>query len=344
MKKLVLLTILLLCSNLLIAKEKPRVFIFTDINIDSGDPDDRQSLVHLFWYADELQIEGVAPERWNARGYEACELVLEAYTKDFKKYNLKKKDYPKPASLKKIIAKDWNHGKKLFYKAASIKNAPLYVLIWGNMLKFKDALFEQPELAHNLRVITIGTGVMLEKDIPYLPKNWEKSPPCKQMNWNAFGRNDIYNDSRFNEMWWLELNWTYNGMFTGPEPAQMLNKLSIFGSLGQHLKDCVKNESWAQYFRVGDTPTVLYMIDPDHDLDNPLESSWAGKFHKPFPDTRPDYFADYSGSIEWDYLNPCNTWQNHMKVREASAKTLEARRAEMYNALIEKLQSIYPSE
>jgi len=38
---------------------KPRVFVFTDINIDKGDPDDRQSLVHLLWYADELQIEGI---------------------------------------------------------------------------------------------------------------------------------------------------------------------------------------------------------------------------------------------------------------------------------------------
>lgn len=29
--------------------------LFTDINIDKGDPDDRQSLIHLLWYADELQ-------------------------------------------------------------------------------------------------------------------------------------------------------------------------------------------------------------------------------------------------------------------------------------------------
>lgn len=342
MKKLFIqLSILILCSNFVIAKEKPRVFIFTDINIDSGDPDDRQSLIHLFWYADELQIEGIVPERWNAKGYEACKLVVNAYAKDYKKYKLKKKDYPNPASLQKIVAKNWDQGKKLFNKTASKKKSPLYILIWGNMLKFKDALFEKPELASNLRVITIGTGVMLEKDMPHLPKNWEKSAPCKQMNWNAFGRNDIYNDPRFNNMWWLELNWTYNGMFTGPEPAQMLKKLSVFGSLGQHMKECVKNESWAQYFRVGDTPTVLYVIDPNHNLDNPIESSWAGKFTKPFPATRPNYYADFSDPIEWDYANPCNTWQNHMQVRKISTKTLEDQRDEMYNALLKKLSSIY---
>jgi hypothetical protein len=45
MKLLPLLLVLLVgtaCSSL---AAKPRVFVFTDINIDAGDPDDRQSLV-----------------------------------------------------------------------------------------------------------------------------------------------------------------------------------------------------------------------------------------------------------------------------------------------------------
>ncbi|MDF1573143.1 MAG: DUF1593 domain-containing protein [Bacteroidales bacterium] len=62
------------------AKENPRVFVFTDINIDSGDPDDRQSLIHLLWYANELQIQGIVPDRWNARSVEACNMVVDAYT------------------------------------------------------------------------------------------------------------------------------------------------------------------------------------------------------------------------------------------------------------------------
>ena len=57
----------------------------------------------------------------------------------------------------------------------------------------------------------------------------------------------------------------------------MFHKLSKYGDLGEHIKDVVKNESWAQYFRVGDTPSVLYVIDQTHDLDNPTQSSWAGK-------------------------------------------------------------------
>ena len=74
-----------------IYKERPRVFIFTDINIDQGDPDDRQSLIHLLWYADELTVEGIVPDRWNAQGYEACKLALNAYADDYQNYHLIKK-------------------------------------------------------------------------------------------------------------------------------------------------------------------------------------------------------------------------------------------------------------
>ncbi|MEO0337884.1 MAG: nucleoside hydrolase-like domain-containing protein [Bacteroidota bacterium] len=319
----------------------PRVFIFTDINIDSGDPDDRQSLIHLFWYADELQIEGVVPDRWNAQGYEACQFVLEAYEKDFSSYGFKKKGFPKTKRLARKIAKDTSQAADLFYKAAAKKDSPLYVLVWGNMRLFKILLLERPELAKNIRLLTIGTGLMLEKDIPYMPPSWKKSPPCQQLNWNGFGRNEIYNDSRFNDLWWVEMNWTYAGMFPGEEPKEMFQQLSQFGSLGKHIKEVVKNEDWAQYFRVGDTPSVLYLLDQAHDPDDPTESNWAGQFVKPFPEEKPNYYTDFSGAINWDYVDPCKTWDQHLEVQKTATGTLENRRKEMYTALLHKLQKIY---
>lgn len=345
MKKLFFLIVLLaFFISYSKAQDKPRVFVFTDINIDSGDPDDRQSLIHLLWYANELDIEGIVPERWNAKGLEASELALKAYKSDFKNFKLINKGYPNPLTIHKKIAPDWEHGKTLFHEAASINSSPLYVLIWGSMEKFRDALFERPELANNIRLITIGTGLMLENNISHMPKDWEKSPPCKQMNWNAGGRNDIYNEPRFNNMWWVELNWTYEGMFTGQEPYEMFEKLSKYGAMGQHMKDVVKNEAWAQYFRVGDTPSVLYVISPDHDLDNPTESSWAGKFYRPFSDLRPNYYTDFSGALEWDYSNPCKTWQLHEQVKNIAANTLYERRDEMYNSLLKKLAEVYKAK
>ncbi len=61
-------------------------------------------------------------------------------------------------------------------------------------------------------------------------------------------------------MWWLEINWIYELMFMGEEPAEMFHKLSDFGNLGLHIKEVVANEPWAQYFSVDDTPSVLYMV------------------------------------------------------------------------------------
>ena len=122
--------------------------------------------------------------------------------------------------------------------------------------------------------------------------------------------NEIYENERFDQLWWVESNWTYNGMFVEPGPREMFEKLSQFGTLGAQIKKVTKNHSWAQYFRVGDTPSVLYLIDPKHNPEKPEINSWAGTFKKPFPNKRPNYFTDFNGSIEWDYENPCNTWHN----------------------------------
>jgi hypothetical protein len=345
MKRLfVLIGVILILSVSCKAKVTPKVLIFTDINIDSGDPDDRQSLIHLLWYANELQIQGIIPDRWNARSVEACNLVIDAYADDYRKYSFHSKDYPAPENLRKIVANDINESFQILNSAMSDASSPVYVLVWGNMEVLSKLLLAHPEYSQNIRLITIGTGLMLEEDLKFMPKAWEKSKACEQLNWNGFGRNVIYDNPRFNDIWWIEMNWTYSGMFLGEEPKDMFHKLSTYGSLGKHIKEVVKNENWAHYFRVGDTPSVLYLIDTDHDLDNPTQSSWAGKFVRPFPGIKPNYYTDYNGSQKWDYLKPCNTWENHKLVRDEATKTLLNRRAEMYNTLVEKLNSLYKNE
>ncbi|WKN43507.1 nucleoside hydrolase-like domain-containing protein [Tunicatimonas pelagia] len=335
------IALFLLTLSPLSAQEIPRVFIFTDINIDQGDPDDRQSLIHLMWYANELQIEGIVPDRWEADGYQACKLVIDAYAQDFQQNSFQQKGYPAPENIQKQIATDTAHAFQLFRQAASVETSPLYVLVWGNMRLFSQALGQNPELSQNIRVITIGTGLMLEEDIPQLPKNWEKSAPCVQLNWNGFGRNAIYNNPQYDDLWWLEINWTYNGMFTGEEPKQMFSQLAEYGNLGKHMQGVVKNQPWARYFRVGDTPSVLYVIDKAHDLDDPTKASWAGQFTQPFPKEKPNYYTDQSGDVDWNYEDPCKTWENHQTVKDFAKGTLEKQRSDMYHSLLEKLDELY---
>lgn len=320
----------------------PRVFVFTDINIDAGDPDDRQSLIHLLWYANELRIEGVVPDRWDAKGLEACQLVARAYAKDYEEYNFGMKGYPEPEAVDNLFANNSEDAVRRFQEAASVENDPLYVLIWGNMSLFGEALRSKPEVWENIRVITIGTDLMMEDYRQYIPDNWEKADrPCEQYNWNGHGRNEIFNDPRFNNMWWLEINWTYEGMFGGNEPSEIFEQLLKYGALGAHMEEVVRNQSWARYFRVGDTPSVLYLIDPANDFDNPEAGSWAGKFIKPFPESRPNYYTDYNGPVVWDYANPCLTWQNHVDMNRYAKGTLEAKRPEMYQSMLNKLDNLY---
>ena len=71
-------------------------------------------------------------------------------------------------------------------------------------------------------------------------------------------------------------------MFMGEGPRIMFEKLSTYGSMGAFIKTATKGHDWAQYFRVGDTPSVLYLIDPGNEIENPEKGSWAGKFKNLF--------------------------------------------------------------
>jgi hypothetical protein len=336
MKKTLLTALLVFCTILCYArKAKPRVFIFTDININKGDPDDRQSLVHLLWYADELDIQGIVPDRWNAQGMEASLMAIEAYEKDYQKYRFKRKGYPSAQKLKDLLAKDTPDAVERLRKAAFSSQEPLYVLVWGNMVNFGKALKQHPEISQKIRLITIGTG------LKYGPEDEVAGEQCNVPNWNGPGRNEIFEDPRFRDMWWLEINWTYNGMFSGEGPKQMFAKLSTYGEMGQHMQFVTKDHPWAQYFRVGDTPSVLYLLNPAHNPDDPTQSSWAGKFKKPFPQERPHYYTDDNGPVEWDYANPCRTWNNIKEMYAYNKSTLEKERPAMYKALLEKLDKTY---
>jgi hypothetical protein len=261
--------------------------------------------------------------------------VLETYEKDYHEFNFKNKGYPDPVTVKELFVKDPQSASEMIVREANHSDEPLYILIWGQMTTFQKALFQFPDIADKVRILSIGTG------IKYGPMDEQAGEECNVPNWNGRGRNETYNDPRFNDLWWLENNWTYNGMFMEDGPKIMFEELSKYGSMGAFIKTATKGHDWAQYFRVGDTPSVLYLIDPLNDLDDPTIGSWAGKFKKPFPDKRPNYWTDDNGDIYWDYSDPCNTWDNVEKMYAYNKSTLFDRREEMYEQLIKKLEKLY---
>ena len=161
--------------------DKIPVFVFTDINNAKGDPDDKQSLIHLLWYADVLDIRGFVPDRWNGYGFEATMEGIAEYEKDFQERNWGERGYPVPDTVRNRVAQNDRMAIQMLYHEAMSSPEPLYVLIWGNMLTFRQALFTYPEIANKVRVLTIGTGRK------YGPKDEVAGEDCNVSNWNGKG-------------------------------------------------------------------------------------------------------------------------------------------------------------
>jgi hypothetical protein len=87
-------------------------------------------------------------------------------------YGFAQKGYPTAEQIEKLFAKDLEHAIEMFAQAAADTSSELYVLIWGNMEVFGQALRRHPNLSNNIRVITIGTNLMMEEDRPHIPQNW----------------------------------------------------------------------------------------------------------------------------------------------------------------------------
>ncbi len=316
-------------------EEKPRLVITTDINIDSGDPDDRQSMAHLFHYCDELDIRAIIIDRPGAQGVEATQMVIDAYREDYfnEMYNFRQLGYTHPDTLQNRLYTAHDAAKMgLIGKIADQSSSPLYVAVWGHMAALRAAVDARPEIAQKLRVLTIGT----EYKSPY------DTEECGVRNWNDTDghREAIFNDPKFADMWLVENNWGYNGMFAGERPAQFMVQLQEYGALGQHITDVVAKVAWSQYFRVGDTPTIMYFID-NGALNDPLQYNLGGYFAKPYPTERPNYYIDAAPNSKWNYADPCAEWGSAKEEVDARSAEMTQRRDVMYDSYIRKLNRLY---
>ena len=129
---------------------KPRVIVMTDINNVGGDPDDKQSMAHLFMYPNDVEIKAIVPDYWNGKGHEATMEAVDAYEMDFLNpdYSFTELDYPDAYSLRKLVARNEQDAiSRIIAEAKKVDSRPLYILVWGGMETLKNALFEVPEIA-----------------------------------------------------------------------------------------------------------------------------------------------------------------------------------------------------
>ena len=197
MKIRVLLLLLMFCSIKSVAQtEKNRVIILTDIE---ADPDDTQSLVRLFLYSNQIDIQGLVATTscWlqNTINPESIERVVNAYGKVQPNLLKHEKGYPEAEELRALIknglpvygmkgvgdGKD-SEGSDWIIKVLEEKDdRPLWISIWGGVntlaqsldkIKKTKSKKEAKRLISKLRVYTISdqddSGLWIRNNFPDL--------------------------------------------------------------------------------------------------------------------------------------------------------------------------------
>ncbi|MBX2862204.1 MAG: DUF1593 domain-containing protein [Leptolyngbyaceae cyanobacterium MAG.088] len=318
---------------------KPRILVISDIRVGKGDPDDRQSMAHLMMYANEVDILGIWPDSLDS-GLEGTQMVLDRYEQDYNTPDYKFPDlnYPPPSHLRSKLLTSHDQAIAAVKAEASVNDPrPLYMLVWGGTHRVTQSLEKLTPIEQSkIRLISIGT---------YLRDNALADGDGQKYNWNAWGeaRMDIWN--RFPDLWWLEMDWSWNGMVFNQDlkiadETKVLNDFLAqkAGALGAHI-----TEVFPKYFRALDTNSLLYLLDSSNDVDDPTRGSWAGRYYSPFSE-RPNYYTGIDGGHEWDYANPARTWQNARDVFTARINTCISQRNVWHQAFMQKVLELYGQE
>lgn len=284
LNRIILVSVLAICStafsNQLDTGERPRVIVSTDIG--GSDPDDFQSMVHYLVYADVFETEGlISSPPHGGRVQDILECIA-AYEKDYVNLRTWSPNYPSPDTLRRLArqgatdpqsgdqpATKISEGAKLIIERARVEDSrPLYVLVWGSITDVAQAVHKDPEIKGKLRIHSIGSW------------NTGQDPRARD-----------YLFSNHRELWWIESDSTFRGMYMGGVQGDDLGNRSFteknvkghghLGSLFMRKKADIK---------MGDTPSVLYLLHGDPD--KPETAHWGGAFVRPNPDKRPTYWHD----------------------------------------------------
>lgn len=261
------------------ATDRPRVIVSTDIG--GSDPDDFQSMVHYLVYADRFDTEGLISSPPDKGRAEHILEAIAAYEKDFENLRTWSEDYPAPDALRAVVRQGaidpqageapeaLSEGAALIVdRALADDPRPLYVLVWGSGTDVAQAVHAKPEIKKNIRIYYIGS--------------WNTSMDRKS-------RDYLFNQHP--DLWWIESDTTFRGMYMGGNQVGEWDNVKFpelhvagHGALGA-LFMAQKTD-----IKMGDTPSVLYMLHGDPST--PETEHWGGAFVRPDPAGRPTYWHD----------------------------------------------------
>jgi len=248
--------------------DKPRVIVSTDIG--GTDFDDFQSLVHLLVYADAIDLEGLIASPWGEGRDRKRHLlaIIDAYEKDYPNLKTWSRDYPPPATLRRIAKQGgldlapppgWSRPTEgsdwIVANARRDDPRPLWVLLWGGFEDLAQALHDAPDIKPKLRVYMIGG-------------------PNKKWSNAAYD----YLAREHADLWIIENNATYRGWFSGGEQSGDLGNTAFVarhvkgvGALGDYFAGI------APQVKMGDTPALAYVLGANPE-DPGATVGWGGRF------------------------------------------------------------------
>jgi len=255
-----------------------RVVVCTDAG--GTDPDDYQSLVHLFVYSDCLELEGIISSPCGSAGRkEAILKIIELYEKDYPKLRAWSNKYPTPKYLRSItkqgatvsaglagVGSPTEGSEWLIRCARRDTPEPLYVLVWGGLEDLAQALHDAPEILPRLRVYFIGG-------------------PNKMWSVNAYA----YIMEHHPDLWMIEANSTYRGWFVGGEQTGdwgnkefVTRYIKDRGAMGTFFESLLQGK-----LKMGDSPSVAWLLCGDPE--NPSAPGWGGQFKKIGPPAKTNF-------------------------------------------------------
>lgn len=274
MKYFLLLLVSVISSMITLGQKavpvKPRVLVSTDIG--GTDPDDNQSMIHLLMYSELFNIEGLVSSPSYGDGNQGeIFRTIDLYKKDLPKLMKHKKGFLSPDYLKSITKQgkkgaapfkgysEATEGSEWIIKCAKKKSVqPLWILAWGGLEDVAQALHDAPEIQKNIKVYWIGG-------------------PNKKWSPNSYA----YIVANFPKLWFIEANSSYNGFFSNNGVPDSLNNKNYYnnfikeaGALGKDFKA----NRYKGNVKMGDTPSLLYMMDGDPNV--PTRDNWGGSFEK----------------------------------------------------------------
>jgi hypothetical protein len=306
----------------------PRVVVDTDLG---GDPDDIHSLVRLVHYSDLVDVRGIISSPGPAA--EPDLELIEEWIRRTDVEHLRARGHPELAreqDLLDVVAQGAEEagppgpgrsspGSELLVERGleASPEDPLWVLVWGSLTTVAQALHDEPGIAGNLRIYSIGdfnTTADLESHA-WLKRFLREEAP---------------------ELWWIEngalprlSRSTFRGVWSGGDQSGEYHRRRFlerhirghgsthggdFDELtGDALPEANSPPEAVGGLKEGDSPSLLYLLSPVlggvGDLDDPTAPSWGGQFRHLDERALPNHYVDLDCEEPADCQRTISRWR-----------------------------------